>query len=63
MGSCRTPRNGFARSSLQKPRAEWVEVFQELDACVEPVLSISETAEHPQTLARTMVVNVPKFKR
>lgn len=36
--------------------AEWQEVFAEVDACVEPVLTIEEAAEHPQLQARGMVV-------
>ena len=36
--------------------AEWQEVFAEVDACVEPVLTIEEAAEHPQLKARGMVV-------
>ncbi|ERS89455.1 carnitine dehydratase [Marinobacter sp. C1S70] len=37
--------------------AEWQEVFAEVDACVEPVLTIEEAAEHPQLKARGMVVD------
>ncbi|MCA0912232.1 CaiB/BaiF CoA transferase family protein [Marinobacter nauticus] len=36
--------------------AEWQEVFAKVDACVEPVLTIEEAAEHPQLKARGMVV-------
>ncbi|TNC89191.1 MAG: carnitine dehydratase [Alcanivorax sp.] len=39
--------------------AEWVAVFGELDACVEPVLSFSEACEHPQILERELLVDVP----
>jgi len=34
-------------------------VFSRTDACVEPVLSVTEAAEHPQLKARGMVVEVP----
>lgn len=44
----------------QKTLAEWVVVFQPLDACVEPVLTLAEAIEHPQVTARGMVVEVPK---
>jgi crotonobetainyl-CoA:carnitine CoA-transferase CaiB-like acyl-CoA transferase len=37
----------------------WCGTFAELDCCVEPVLSFSEAAEHPQLRARDMVVAVP----
>lgn len=39
---------------------EWVEVFSTVDACVEPVLKLSEVVQHPQTQAREMIVEVPK---
>jgi crotonobetainyl-CoA:carnitine CoA-transferase CaiB-like acyl-CoA transferase len=39
-----------------KTFAQWREVFAEVDACVEPVLTIEEAAEHPQIVARGMVV-------
>lgn len=43
-----------------RPLQEWIGVFAELDACVEPVLNIAEVTNQPQTEARNMVVNVPK---
>ncbi|MBA53269.1 MAG: carnitine dehydratase [Pseudomonadales bacterium] len=39
--------------------AEWNEVFSQLDACVEPVLSFSEACEHPQIRERELLVDVP----
>lgn len=45
---------------LEKTYAEWLECFQDGTACVEPVLTFSEAAQHPQIQARNMVVNVPK---
>ena len=39
-----------------KTFAEWRVIFSEVDACVEPVLTIEEAAEHPQIKARGMVV-------
>lgn len=44
----------------KKTRKEWEEVFAGVDACVEPVLSVGEMVEHPNTLARKMVVEVPR---
>jgi alpha-methylacyl-CoA racemase len=46
----------FASKTLD----EWVAVFAQLDACVEPVLKISEMVEHPQVKARDMVAEVRK---
>lgn len=40
--------------------AEWVSLFATLDVCVEPVLTIAEMVDHPQTQARRMIVDVPK---
>jgi len=39
-----------------RTRAEWVEVFDGSDACVAPVLSYSEAAEHPHLRARATYV-------
>ena len=39
---------------------DWVVFFKNIDACVEPVLSLSESAEHPQIVARDMVIEVEK---
>lgn len=39
---------------------EWRQVFAGLDACVEPMLHLSEALEHPQLKARELVVEVPR---
>lgn len=49
-------RNAF----LSKTYAEWLAVFDQLEACVEPVLKFSEASQHPHIKAREMVVEVPK---
>ncbi|AOY88237.1 carnitine dehydratase [Marinobacter salinus] len=43
-----------------KTLAEWQATFADQDACVEPVLTISEAAEHPQLKARDMVIEVDR---
>ncbi len=43
----------------QQPLSYWLEIFDGLDACVEPVLTLSEACNHEQIQAREMVVNVP----
>lgn len=43
-----------------KTLAEWQAIFADQDACVEPVLTISEAAEHPQLKARNMVIGVDR---
>ena len=48
------------RSEFEKRDGlEWRQVFASLDACVEPLLSFSESAAHPQIKARELVVEVP----
>ena len=44
----------------KKTLAQWQAVFADSDACVEPVLTISEAAEHPQLKARDMVIGVDR---
>jgi crotonobetainyl-CoA:carnitine CoA-transferase CaiB-like acyl-CoA transferase len=41
-----------------KTRAEWDEVFKEVDACVEPVLTLREALNDPHVQERGMVVEV-----
>lgn len=46
---------------LTKNYEEWLTVFDEdLEACVEPVLTFAEACDHPQLQARGMIVDVPK---
>ncbi|MCU1699187.1 MAG: Carnitine dehydratase [Mycobacterium sp.] len=42
----------FATAFAAKTRAQWVDVFAGTDACVTPVLSMSEAVDHPQLRAR-----------
>jgi alpha-methylacyl-CoA racemase len=44
----------------QKTRAEWEAIFATRDACVEPVLSLSELASHPQHQARNAIIETPE---
>lgn len=44
----------------ERTLAEWTSLFAELDVCVEPVLTIPEMLEHPQTKARDIIVEVPR---
>ncbi len=43
----------------QQHLAHWQQVFADADACVEPVLTLSETVTHPQFQARKMFCDVP----
>jgi crotonobetainyl-CoA:carnitine CoA-transferase CaiB-like acyl-CoA transferase len=48
-------RASIADKLKAETQAHWVEVFSALDACVEPVLSVKEAAQHPHFVARGMV--------
>ncbi len=50
----------LATEFARKTAAEWVEIFSQCDACVEPVLNVGEMLGHPLTQARRMVVEVPR---
>lgn len=43
----------------EKTLAEWTAIFEQVDVCVEPVLSTEEALDHPQAVARQMQVDVP----
>ena len=56
----------------ERTQAEWVEVFDGTDACVAPVLPVSEAAQHPHLAARgtwvdrdgvTQPAPAPRFSR
>ena len=57
---------------LTKTRDEWTDIFAKADACVSPVLSLSEATEHAHLVARQTYVDVdgipqpapaPRFSR
>ena len=50
------------KAFLQKTYAEWVDIFSNLDACVEPVIGLDEAVNHEQIQARKMVVDVPALE-
>ena len=41
---------------LQKTRGQWTEIFSQVDACVEPVLTLAEAIADDNTRAREMIV-------
>lgn len=49
-------RKVIAAKIAEHEQAYWVELFGNLDACVEPVISVNEAAEHPQYKARNMFI-------
>jgi alpha-methylacyl-CoA racemase len=65
-------RARFAHVFKQKTRAEWCALFEGSDACVSPVLSMSEALEHPHMRARGTFIELgdvaqpapaPRFSR
>ena len=45
-------REAFGTRFKERTQAEWTEVFDGTDACVAPVLPLTEAAEHPHLAAR-----------
>jgi alpha-methylacyl-CoA racemase len=50
-------RAAIAAKLKAQTQAHWIEVFAALDACVEPVLSIQEAAQHPHFVERGMITD------
>ena len=49
-----------AEAILTKPFAYWKERFKSIDACVEPVLTVSEAVQTPHAIERGLIVDVPR---
>ena len=47
----------------ERPRDAWAELFAPSDACVAPVLSLAEAAEHPHNRARDVHAKVGRMTR
>ncbi|MCW2867759.1 MAG: carnitine dehydratase [Marmoricola sp.] len=65
-------RTVIASRFASRPLAEWTEVFEGTDACVAPVLTMSEAVTHPHVAAREVFVEregvvqpapAPRFSR
>ncbi len=52
----------FAEVFAAKTRDEWTNVFEDLDACVTPVLSSREAATHPYNTERDVFVREPELQ-
>lgn len=52
-------KTGISEAMKQKTFGEWQEIFLALDCCTEPVLTFNEASQHPQLVARNMLVDVP----
>ena len=54
-------KEAICDSFKSKTFDEWLEVFgNDFNGCVEPVLDFEEACQHPQIIARNLVVDVPK---
>ncbi|MFC8567910.1 CaiB/BaiF CoA transferase family protein [Streptomyces sp. NPDC057245] len=51
-------RTTFANAFAERTQQEWTAVFAGSDACVAPVLSLREAAEHPHVVARRSLVTI-----
>lgn len=65
-------RDMLAKRFAQKSQEEWTRIFEDTDACVSPVLPVTEAARHPHLLARETYVEhagvqqpapAPRFSR
>jgi alpha-methylacyl-CoA racemase len=65
-------REAITQAFAARTRAEWTAIFEGTDACVAPVLSLSEAAAHPHLAARETFIEVggvtqpapaPRFSR
>jgi alpha-methylacyl-CoA racemase len=65
-------RDAFVARFKERTQAEWTEVFEGTDACVAPVLPLTEAAQHPHLRAREVYVDrdgvlqpapAPRFSR
>lgn len=53
-------KTALQEAIAEKTLAQWQSIFSEQDACVEPVLTLSEASEHPHIQARHMVIEVER---
>ena len=56
----KTLKSALREAIAGRTLAEWQTIFDAQDACVEPVLTLSEATEHPQIQARHMVIEVDR---
>src|SRR5690606_14387910 len=56
-------RAAIAAAFSERSRDEWARLFLDTDACVTPVLSMTEAGRHPHNVARGSQVTVGGFTR
>ena len=52
-------KDSFTYAFMQKTYDQWQAIFIKFDLCVEPVLNLKEASEHPQIVARELIIDVP----
>lgn len=55
-------KQALKEAFLSKTFEEWQEIFGKIEACVEPVLTFEEVCDHPHTVARGMIIDVPDLE-
>jgi alpha-methylacyl-CoA racemase len=56
---CGKTKNELCGLFKTKTLDEWVKFVADIDACIEPVMTMNEVVADPQTQARQMIVDVP----
>jgi alpha-methylacyl-CoA racemase len=56
-------RDAIAAAFATRTRAQWAEVFEGSDACVAPVLGLTEAPDHPHLTARGTFVDVAGIRQ
>lgn len=51
----------FASIFAQKTQKEWCDIFENLDACVAPILTLDEAPQHPHNVERKVFVDNKKI--
>ena len=58
-GNQKDIKSQLSKIFKKKNYVDWCSIFSKVDACVEPVLTFSESIQHSQLKARKMIVDVP----
>ena len=58
-GNQKDIKSQLSKIFKKKNYVDWCSIFSKVDACVEPVLTLSESIQHSQLKARKMIVDVP----
>ena len=59
MGKLEDSREKITDIIKSKTQKEWIEIFKDMDACLEPVVTFKEAAESPHAKERELLIDVP----